>query len=290
MNTTAKTPRPANSPTTSTADYVLGTGNEESVRLGLQHRLWSAATHNLWEKAKLQPGHTVLDLGSGPGHAAMDLAQIVGPTGRVIAVDESAHFLKQLHDHAVSRKFHHVERVLGDVQEISSVLPGEQESVDVAYARWVFCFLANPEGVIEGLSKLIKKDGRVAVQDYFNYDRAMTLAPRREAFSKVINAVGASWRARGGDTDVMGKLPGLFEKHGFVVEHLDVSQRIARPGSTLWHWPNSFWQTFIPKLVESGFITGEDMQAFNKVWADASNDSASFIVLPPVFELVVRRL
>jgi hypothetical protein len=103
-----------------------------------------------------------------------------------------------------------------------------QGTIDVAYARWVFCFLNNPESVVEGLAALVKQGGRVAIHDYFNYDRCLTLAPRREAFSKVIHAVGASWRARGGDTDVMGRLPGLFQKHGFEVTHLDVIQRIAR--------------------------------------------------------------
>jgi SAM-dependent methyltransferase len=271
------------------SDYVLGTCNDESARLGLQHRLWSAATHQLWERAGVQPGQTVLDLGCGPGHATMDLAQIVGPTGRVLAIDESASFLKQLHDNAVARRFHHVERVLGDVQDLSTVLASEAGQVDVAYARWVFCFLSNPEAVIEGLKKALRPGGRAAIQDYFNYERSMTLAPRCEAFTKVIHAVAASWRARGGDTDVMGKLPGLFAKHGFTIEHLDVNQRIARPGTTLWHWPNSFWQTFVPKLVETGFITADDMAAFDAAWTKAGENPASFILLPPVFELIVRR-
>lgn len=267
-------------------DYILGTQADESARLGLQHRLWSASTHLLWERARIQPGQSVMDLGCGPGHAAMDLAQIVGPTGRVIAVDESATFLKQLHDHAVSRRFHHIERVLGDVQDLTSVLPGETGQIDAAYLRWVLCFVPRPEDVVSELAKFIKPGGCVAVQDYFNYERCLTLAPRREAFTKVISAVAASWRSRGGDTDIMGKLPGMFLRHGFRIEHLDVVQRMARPGSQLWHWPNSFWQTFVPKLVETGFITEEDMLAFNKTWEDASADPASFIQLPPVFELI----
>jgi len=274
----------------SSSDYVLGTDTDESVRLGLQHRLWSAATHQLWERAGVQPGQTVLDLGCGPGHAAMDLAQIIGPNGRVIAIDESATFLKQLNDMAVARRYRQVERVLGDVQALTECLPGEEGGVDLAYARWVFCFLAQPERVVAGLAKLLKTGGRVAVQDYFNYERSMTLAPRKEAFSKVINAVAASWRARGGDTDIMGKLPAMFIKHGFVIEHMDVVQRIARPGSTLWNWPNSFWQTFTPKLVENHFITAEDKVAFDQVWDEASKDPATFIQLPPVHELVVRKL
>lgn len=267
--------------------YVLGTGMDESVRLGLQHRLWSASAHQLWEIARVQPGNTVLDLGCGPGHAALDLAQIVGPTGRVIAIDESASFLKQLHDQAVARKQHQIERVLGDVQDLQAVLSEERELVDVAYARWVFCFLSRPEDVVKGLSQLMKPGGRVAVQDYFNYDRCLTLGPRREAFTKVISAVAASWRVRGGDTDIMGRLPGMFLKHGFDIQHLGVNQKVARPGDTMWHWPNSFWQTFVPKLVEMGFITAEDRAAFEATWAEASQDPASFIQMPPVFDLVV---
>jgi len=272
------------------SEYVLGTGVDESTRLGLQHRLWSASTHNLWERAGVQPGQTVMDLGCGPGHAALDLAQIVGPTGRVIAIDESAAFLKQLHDQAVSRRYHNIERVLGDVQDLLAVLNDDAGLIDVAYARWVFCFLPRPQEVVKGLASLVKPGGRVAVQDYFNYERSLTLAPRREAFTKVISAVGASWRARGGDADIMGRLPGMFVEQGFRIVDLNVVQRIARPGSTLWHWPNSFWQTFIPKLVETGFLTAADRDAFHAAWDQASNDPAAFVQLPPVYELIVERV
>ncbi|GJQ28312.1 MAG: hypothetical protein HBSAPP03_01960 [Phycisphaerae bacterium] len=281
---------PTSTPTRATPEYVLGTGADEMARLGLQHRLWSAAAHNLWERARVQPGLTVLDLGCGPGHATLDLAQIVGPTGRVIAVDESASFLKQLHDQAVSRKHHNIERVLCDVHDLASALDDDAGMIDVAYARWVFCFLSRPEDVVKALARLVKPGGRVAVQDYFNYERCLTLAPRREAFSKVINAVGASWRARGGDTDIMGRLPGMFIKHGFRVEDLQVVQRLARPGDMMWHWPNSFWQTFLPRLVETGFITPEDRAAFERTWDEAGRDPGAFVQLPPVFELIVERV
>lgn len=279
-------------PTTAkkSSEYVLGTGSDEYARLGLQHRLWSAAAHNLWERARVQPGLTVLDLGCGPGHAALDLSQIVGATGRVIAVDESAAFLKQLHDQAVARKAHNIERFLGDVQDLRAVLPEEVGQIDIAYARWVLCFLDRPESVIEGLAPLMRQGGRIAIQDYFNYERCLTLAPRREAFTKVINAVAASWRARGGDTDVMGRLPGMLLRHGFKVTDLNVVQRVARPTDTMWNWPNTFWQNFVPKLVETGFLSAEDQAAFHECWAQASADPASFIQLPPVFELIAEKL
>jgi ubiquinone/menaquinone biosynthesis C-methylase UbiE len=69
-------------------EYVLGTHDAELARLGLQHRLWSELTFACWNRCGIRPGSVVLDVGSGPGYTAFDLVPLVGPSGRVIAVDE----------------------------------------------------------------------------------------------------------------------------------------------------------------------------------------------------------
>ena len=56
--------------------YILGTGGDETFRLGLQHRLWSAAAHALWEKSGVQPGSTVMDVGCGSGILSLFAAQV----------------------------------------------------------------------------------------------------------------------------------------------------------------------------------------------------------------------
>lgn len=284
----AHPPKPASAaskPSKPEGEYILGTNQTEHLRLGLQHRLWSASAHNLWERARVTPGSSVLDVGCGPGHAALDLAEIVGPTGRILGIDESAVFLKHLNDEAKARGLKNVDRVLGDVQQLASLLAGERAKFDLAYARWVLCFVKDPESVIAGIAASLKPGGRLAVQDYFNYE-SMALAPRREEFARVIRAVAASWRSRGGDPDIVARLPGLCRKHGLQVEHLGVNQRVATPDSTMWHWPDSFWKSFVPRLVEGGFITSADQDAFFACWREASGDVDSFMVLPPVFDLL----
>src|SRR5690606_12052613 len=64
--------------------YFLGTHDEELERLGLQHRVWRPTVLECWRRAGIGPGSKVLDVGAGPGFAAADLADIVGPTGRVV--------------------------------------------------------------------------------------------------------------------------------------------------------------------------------------------------------------
>ena len=77
-------------------DYVLGTEDEEVERLGLQHRVWRPRMLDGFARAGIGRGMTVIDVGCGPGYASLDLAEIVGPDGRVLALERSARFLDVL--------------------------------------------------------------------------------------------------------------------------------------------------------------------------------------------------
>src|SRR5207237_6215103 len=78
---------------TTDRDYVLGTHNEELARLGLQHRVWRPVVLDCWQRAGITVGKRVLDVGAGPGYATVDLAEIVGPTGGVVALERSENFV-----------------------------------------------------------------------------------------------------------------------------------------------------------------------------------------------------
>lgn len=269
------------------AEYILGTDEAEFQRLGLQHQLWSDLAHQTWKHALIAPGQTVLDVGCGPGYATFDLAQAVGHRGRVIAVDESAAFIARLKEQASLRGLTNIEAHVADVHHLDrlGIAPG---SVDLAYARWVLCFVKDPAAIVRAVARLLRHAGRFAVNDYFNYE-SMTLAPRRESFSRAIRAVGASWRARAGDPDVAGRLPRMFAESGLSLARLDVHLRLARPGESMWHWPDSFWKNYIPRLVESGHLTSAESDAFFRDWSIASNDAATFMELPPVYEVIGER-
>ncbi|HVZ93945.1 MAG TPA: methyltransferase domain-containing protein [Phycisphaerales bacterium] len=278
-------------PTDHHKEYVLGTNEAEAARLGLQHQLWSAFAHETWELAGIGPGSTVLDVGCGPGFGSFDLARLVGTTGMVHAVDESAAYIERLRAEAERRGIRNITAHVGDVQQLEK-LPIKAGSIDAAFERWVMCFVADPEAVVRGVSGLLRVGGVFAVNDYFNYE-SMTLAPREPAFSRVIAAVGKSWRDRGGDPDVVGRLPGLLAKHGLKVEDLSVAQRIARTpawgagsSATMWAWPDSFFRLFVPSLVEMGYLTARDQEEFLEMWERVTRDAGIFMALPPVWRVV----
>lgn len=85
-------------------DYLLGTHHPELARL----RVWRSTVLACWDRAGITVGSRVLDVGAGPGFATLDLAEIVGPTGEVIAVERSARFVQHTHDACRARGFDHV--------------------------------------------------------------------------------------------------------------------------------------------------------------------------------------
>ncbi len=268
--------------------YVLGTGDDELARLGFQHRLWTAYATDLWERAGFTLGQTITDLGCGPGFATTDLAQLVGSTGRVIAIDESARFLDYLQARVrqgVWGRSLNVEVVQSDVHS----LPIPSACTDGLYARWLMCFVRNPGQVVAEIARCLRPGGVVAIQDYFNYRFSLALAPRCKILEQVVEATDKSWRLQGGDPDIAGRLPALLQSAGLRVREVRPISRSARPGSALWEWPGTFFAIFVPKLVEMGLLTPSQHDEWSREWAARSADPASFFITPLVCDIIAEK-
>lgn len=271
-------------------EYVLGTGRDELERLGHQHRLWSDAAHEAWLRAGIGAGARVLDAGCGPGYAAFDLAQLVTGSGSVVGVDESAGFVGYLNEQASRRGLGNLRGIAGDAQRLGAALAqgGQAEPFDAVWTRWVLCFVPDPEAMVAGMGACLRAGGRLVVHDYFNY-RSMAMAPRTRSWERVVEATMASWRSRGGDPDVMGRVPALCHKHGLRVRHMRVIQRMARWGEPMWHWPDQWWRTFAPKLVAMGFLAQAECDELIGDLDEARRTPGSFLVPPPVYEMIAEK-
>ncbi len=274
-------PPPAS--TSAPREYVLGTGLDELQRLGFQHRLWADAAHAAWRKAQVRLGQRVLDVGCGPGFASFDLAQLVGPEGRVVGVDESPAFINHLQAQAASRGLANLSGFVGDVQDLTTARA--HGPFDLAYERWVLCFVPRPDDVVASVASLLKRGGRFVIHDYFNYG-SMTMAPRRPSHDKAVAATIASWRSRGGDPDICGRLPAMLTRHGFTIEHLAVHQRLARGHDTMFQWVDVWWRIYAPKLVEMNLLSQADCDQLMLDLAAVRDSPTDFVMPPPVYELI----
>ena len=264
--------------------YLLGTDPEEGRRLETQHRLWSPEAHDLWDRAGFGPGARLLDLGCGPGFAAVELAHRVGAGGHVLAVDESRRFIETLAREAERRGLAHLEARRERVQALR-LEPG---CLDGAFARWLFCFLPDPAPVIERVLSGLRPGGRFVVWDYLNY-RATKLHPQSPACDRVLEAVYESWRLTGGDLDVGARLPGLLAGAGCNVVDLVPIVRFARPGTALWEWPTGFFFGYMPRLVKAGLLTEAERRAFEAEWHEREQDPGAFLSAPPMVGIIAEK-
>jgi ubiquinone/menaquinone biosynthesis C-methylase UbiE len=269
----------------SDSEYILGTDDGELLRLALQHRVWRPRAADAWRRAGFTAGQTLLDVGCGPGYATTDLLDIVGPSGRVVALDRSERFLQALRSRTeLLGQFHlDARRVDLDREERPDI------TADGAWVRWVFAFLKNRRELVDRLRSALRPGGALVIHEYFHYS-TWRLTPRSPAHEYYVQMVMKSWRAEGGEPDTGLELPRWLEESGFQIVELRPIVDVVSPDSYVWQWPKAFIETNVGRLVELGYLTAEEGDAVRSEFAAREASPGSRMITPAVLEIIARRI
>ena len=266
-------------------DYVLGTHEEELARLGLQHRVWRPVVLDCWQRAGITVGKRVLDVGAGPGYAAVDLAEIVGATGEVVALERSQNFVRAMEEACRARSLTNVK--IHELDLMAGELP--RGNYDFSWCRWVMSFVSDPAILIRKLGDVMPK-GSVAIFHEYGHYETWHFFPRLPNQERFREHVIETWRESGGEPDGAVPLATLLPANGFTIRSARPHLFCVRPTDYMWQWPATFIETYLPRLIEMGRINEEFADQVRDELAKAEKNQNAIMITPLVLEIIAEKL
>jgi ubiquinone/menaquinone biosynthesis C-methylase UbiE len=151
-------------------------------------------------------GDHILDAGCGTGEVARELAELVGPTGRVVGVDRSQTMIAEARRRSEGLNLS-VEYQLGDVYHLDFA----DNSFDGCRAEWLFLHLARPAKALLEMCRVMRSGGRVVIVEQDAEARIVDspdLALTRKMLNYSCSELANAWVGR--------QLPRLFHQAGLT--------------------------------------------------------------------------
>ncbi|HYO34653.1 MAG TPA: methyltransferase domain-containing protein [Geodermatophilus sp.] len=256
------------------ADYALAISDDEVERYRFMAERARVDEAEFWERAGIRPGAVVADVGAGPAAVSVVLARIVGPAGRVTAVEREESARAAARSLVAAAGVDNVELLAGTATD-TGIPP---RSVDVVVMRHVLAHNGPDEQrIVDHLAGLVRPGGSVYLVDVDG--TAFRVLDGDPDLEDLDDAYQELHRRRGNDLRTGLRLAQLLTRAGLPVVLHEGRYTIARPPPGV--RPPS-WAAR-DALVAEGLATDDDVRRWAAAFArtDAAAERPTYFA--PVF-------
>jgi SAM-dependent methyltransferase len=197
--------------------YIIRGGVEGRERLRILARVMRPTALQLFETVGIKSGMKCLDVGCGGGDVTFDLAELVGPNGRVVGWDIDKVKLELARRESEERRQNNVEFRLLNVCTSDA-----EPEFDVVHARFLLTHLMDPVEALARTLRAVRPGGLVMLQDI---DCAGCFChPYSAAFWRFVELYTETGRRRGCDPNIGQRLPGMLLEAGIERVQMNVVQ------------------------------------------------------------------
>jgi ubiquinone/menaquinone biosynthesis C-methylase UbiE len=160
-------------------------------------RFWVEAPHPIISRDRLrfvlapQPGERILEVGPGTGYYTLDMAEWIGPDGRLEIFDLQQEFLDHVARRAAERGLANVVPTQGD----ATALPFEDACVDAVVLTAVLGEIPDTIAALREIRRVLKPGGRLVVGELFGDPHFTTQA----SLKRQAGEASLTWQTHSGN-------------------------------------------------------------------------------------------
>jgi SAM-dependent methyltransferase len=252
--------------------YLLGYRDAEQDRLQRQALELAEDSAWLFTQVGLAPGQSVIEIGCGPQGCLELLADLVGPTGRVIGVERSEDAVFRAQKHIAARGLTNVEVRHGDGRHTEL----DRGAFDLVTSRLVLVNVPQPEELVVEAVALAKPGGTVA------YHEAVwpvhTYDPPLEAWDRLYGIVQAYADLNRIDLFVGRRVARLLREHGLVDVGANAITHLYPIGHGRRMLALDFVENLSGRFVEQDLVDADELTVLKGALKRHLDDPETFVI------------
>jgi 2-polyprenyl-3-methyl-5-hydroxy-6-metoxy-1,4-benzoquinol methylase len=266
---------------TGKTSYFIRGGAAGRERLRILAGIHRLSTLDLLQRAGIAPGMRCLDVGCGGGDISVELARLVAPSGRVVAIDLDEVKIDIARGEAAAQQVSGLDYRVANLEDCDF-----GEEFDVAHARLVLSHLRKPGETLTKIRSALKPGGIVIVVDT-NF-HGLFSHPDSAAVRSHVKLYAETLKRRNGDADIGLRLPELLSQAGFEDIHLSVVQHAGMSGDIKLIAPMTL-ENIADAVIAEGVASRADVEKILADLYDFARDPNTVLSGPRIIETWARR-